>query len=311
MTAVDRFVRTGPAPATPAPADAHSDPNIGTGELVVERAAAVSQPPLVELPTGQRADKRRHRLLPRGLERFLGVVLLFAFWEFAAQVGWLSPQTLAAPSKVVNVGWDMVRDGTLGPALWASFSRVLWGLAIGIPLATLLALAAGLTRVGDDLIDRNVQMLRFVPVIGLQSVLILWLGIGETVKITLIVIGVCFPVYVNTYTAIRQINPGHLELARVVGLSKFQQIRRVILPGAMPGFLVGVRLATAIAWLILVFAEQINATNGLGYLIIRAQTFFLSDVIIVCLLVYAVLGLVTDTLVRALEKRLLRWQPGR
>lgn len=273
-------------------------------------AGRVAQPPLVRLPTGQQ-QKGRRRLVPRCAERFVGVVLLFAVWEIAAQVGWLSPQTLAAPSKVVSVGWDMIRDGTLGPALWASFSRVLWGLAIGIPLATLLALAAGLTRVGDDLIDRNVQMLRFVPVIGLQSVLILWLGIGETVKITLIVIGVCFPVYVNTYTAIRQINPGHLELARVVGLGKFQQIRRVILPGAMPGFLVGVRLATAIAWLILVFAEQINATNGLGYLIIRAQTFFLSDVIIVCLLVYAVLGLLTDTIVRALEKRLLRWQPGR
>ena len=310
MTAVDRLAgtRTETEPAPLGPSAVEGSSAADTIDLTAEPVAA---PPLVKLPTGQRADKRRHRLLPRGLERFLGVVLLFAIWELAAQIGWLSPQTLAAPSKVVSIGWDMVRDGTLGPALWASLTRVLWGLGIGIPIATALALAAGLTRVGDDLIDRNVQMLRFVPVIGLQSVLILWLGIGETVKITLIVIGVAFPVYVNTYTAIRQINPGHLELARVVGLNKFQQIRRVILPGAMPGFLVGVRLATAIAWLILVFAEQINATNGLGYLIIRAQTFFLSDVIIVCLLVYAVLGLITDTLVRALEKRLLRWQPGR
>jgi len=296
----------------PAPVASSPDATTETALPVVPTpsAAPVGQPTLVKLPTGQH-DQKRRRWVPRGAERFLGVVLLFAIWEIAAQVGWLSPQTLAAPSKVVNVGWHMIEDGKLGPALWASFTRVLWGLGIGIPIATALALAAGLTRVGDDLIDRNVQMLRFVPVIGLQSVLILWLGIGETVKITLIVIGVAFPVYVNTYTAIRQINPGHLELARVVGLSKFAQIRKVILPGAMPGFLVGVRLATAIAWLILVFAEQINATNGLGYLIIQAQTFFLSDVIIVCLLVYAVLGLLTDTFVRALENRVLRWQPGR
>jgi sulfonate transport system permease protein len=150
-----------------------------------------------------------------------------------------------------------------------------------------------------------------VPVIGLQSLFILWLGIGETVKVTLIVIGVAFPVYVNTYSAIRQINPGYMELSRVVGLGRWQRIRRVVLPGAMPGFLVGVRLATAIAWLILVFAEQINATEGLGALIIKAQTFFQSDVIVVCLLVYAVLGLITDTLVRLLEKGALRWQPGR
>jgi sulfonate transport system permease protein len=154
-------------------------------------------------------------------------------------------------------------------------------------------------------------MLRFVPVIGLQSLFIIWLGIGETVKVTLIVIGVAFPVYVNTYSAIRQINPGFMELSRVVGLGRWQRIRRVVLPGAMPGFLVGIRLATAIAWLILVFAEQINATQGLGALIIKAQTFFQTDVIIVCLLVYAVLGLITDTLVRLLEKGLLRWQPGR
>ena len=296
MTKVDHGRETDAASAGP-DATAPSSP------------APAPAPALVQLPTGQQ-DKRSRRGL-RGVERFLGVVLLFAVWEFAAQVGWLSPKTLAAPSTVINLGWEMLRDGTLGPALWASLSRVLWGLAIGIPLATFLAVAAGLTRIGDDLIDRNIQMLRFVPVIGLQSVLILWLGIGETVKITLIVIGVAFPVYVNTYSAIRQIDPGYLELSRVVGLGRVARIRRVVLPGAMPGFLVGVRLATAVAWLILVFAEQINATNGLGYLITKAQTFFQSDVIVLCLLVYAVLGLITDSLVRALEKRLLRWQPGR
>jgi len=145
----------------------------------------------------------------------------------------------------------------------------------------------------------------------LLPLFILWLGIGETVKVTLIVIGVSFPVYVNTYSAIKQLDPGYLELSQVVGLGRAAKIRRIVLPGAMPGFLVGVRLATAIAWLILVFAEQVNAEQGLGALIIRAQTFFQSDVILVCLLVYAVLGLVTDTLVRVLEKGLLRWQPGR
>jgi sulfonate transport system permease protein len=297
LTAVDRRFETitPPTPARPGGEEFSPPARAGRG--------------LVQLHTG--VQDKRHRRGLRGVERFLGVVLFFAIWELAAQVGWLSPQALAAPSKVVSVGWDMVQDGILGPALWVSLTRVLWGLAIGIPLATALALAAGLTRLGDDLIDRNMQMLRFVPVIGLLPMLILWVGIGETAKVTLIVIGVAFPVYVNTYTAIRQIDPGYLELARVVGLGRWAQIRRVILAGAMPGFLVGVRLATAVAWLILVFAEQINATNGIGYLITKAQTFFQSDVIVVCLLVYAVLGLITDTLVRLLEKRLLRWQPGR
>jgi sulfonate transport system permease protein len=293
MTAVDRMVETDDAQTSPA--------------VAAEPPAAPSA--LVRLPTGQQDTRRSRRF--SGFERFLGVVLFFALWELAVKVGWVSSQDLPAPSKVIDVAWDLLRDGTLGPAIWASLKRVLWGFAIGVPIATVLALAAGLSRLGDNLIDRNVQMLRFVPVIGLQSLFILWLGIGETVKVTLIVIGVAFPVYVNTYSAIRQINPGYMELARVVGLGRWQRIRRVVLPGAMPGFLVGVRLATAIAWLILVFAEQINATQGLGALIIKAQTFFQTDVIIVCLLVYAVLGLITDTLVRLLEKGLLRWQPGR
>jgi sulfonate transport system permease protein len=154
-------------------------------------------------------------------------------------------------------------------------------------------------------------MLRFVPIIGLEPLLILWLGIGETAKISLIVLGVAFPVYVNTYSAIRSLDPGHAELARVLGLGRAERIRRVVVPGALPGFLVGLRIATAVAWLLLVFAEQLNAHSGLGYLMIRAQTFFQSDVIVVCLVLYAVLGLLSDGVVRFLERRLLRWQPGR
>ena len=312
MTSVDdvRAANSANSADSAAPGVAAGAANSDGAAGAAAPSASTPQPSsLVQLPTGKQDTRRSRRF--SGFERFLGVVLFFALWELAVRVGWINPRDLAAPSKVLDVGWDMLRDGTLGPAIWASLKRVLWGFAIGVPIATLLALAAGLSRIGDDLIDRNVQMLRFVPVIGLQSLFILWLGIGETVKVTLIVIGVAFPVYVNTYSAIRQINPGYMELARVVGLGRWQRIRRVVLPGAMPGFLVGVRLATAIAWLILVFAEQINATTGIGYLIIRAQTFFQSDVIIVCLLVYAVLGLITDTLIRQLEKGVLRWQPGR
>jgi sulfonate transport system permease protein len=141
--------------------------------------------------------------------------------------------------------------------------------------------------------------------------LILWLGIGESAKVCLIVIGVAFPIYVNTYVALRSLNPGFGELSDVLGLSRGQRLRRVILPGVLPGFLVGLRMSAAVAWLVLVFAEQINATSGIGYLIIRAQTFFQSDVIVLCLVVYAVLGLISDSLVRLIERKALSWQPGR
>jgi sulfonate transport system permease protein len=267
---------------------------------------------LVKLNTRQPAatDRRRWRL-PKGLERLAGVALLFAAWQLASDVGWLSPRVLAGPSTVLTVGWDMLRDGTLLTALWASLHRVLWGLGLGVPIGALLALASGLSRVGDDLIDSNVQMLRFVPIIGLQPLLILWLGLGETAKISLIVMGVAFPVYINTCAAIRSLDPGYRELAAVVGLGRFGLIRRVVVPGVLPGFLVGLRMATATAWLLLVFAEQLNAHSGIGYLMIRAQTFFQTDVIVLCLVVYAVLGLLSDALIRLLEGRLLGWQPGR
>ena len=237
--------------------------------------------------------------------------VLFALWEIASLAGWISPQDLAAPSSVITTGAHMFNDGVLGSALWASLQRVFWGLAIGVPLGALLALASGLSRFGENLVDGNVQMLRFVPIIGLESLFVLWLGVGETAKISLIALGVVFPVYINTFAAIRSLDPGYLELADVVGLSQWAKIRRIVLPGALPGFLVGLRMAMAVAWLLLVFAEQINASSGLGFLIVQAQTFFQSNVIVLCLVCYAVLGLLTDTLVRSIERVTLRWQPGR
>ena len=274
-------------------------------------ATGDARSPLVRIPTrGATAGRRRVRI-PRGIERLLGVVGLFVLWEVASRAGWISPKVLAAPSSVFSTGVDLARDGTLGSALWASLQRVLWGLGLGIPAGAALAVVAGLSRTADDLIDANVQMLRFVPIIGLESLLILWLGIGETAKISLIVLGVAFPVYVNTYSAIRSLDPRWDELASVVGLGRRARLRRIVLPAAVPGFLVGVRMATAVAWLLLVFAEQLNASSGLGYLMIRAQTFFQSDVIVVCLVAYSALGLISDSLVRFLESRLLRWQPGR
>ena len=289
-------------------------------DVLDEAPPAASPPPsrpaaaptLTRLPTRAAGEAARRRLrVPRGLERLAGVAALFALWELAARVGWLPPDILAGPSAVLTAGWDLARDGTLGEALGASVTRVVWGLGIGIPLGTVLALLAGLSRVGDDVVDANLQMLRFVPIIGLQPLLIVWLGVGEATKVTMIVLGVAFPIYVNTSAAIRAIDPGYLELAGVVGLGTAARIRRIVLPGARAGFLVGLRLATGVAWLLLVFAEQINASSGIGYLMVRAQTFFQTDVIVVCLVVYAVLGLLSDAGVRALERRLLRWQPGR
>ena len=268
---------------------------------------------LVDLRTADdhQPEKKCRRRFPRGVERLLGVVVLLAVWQIAAWAGWISPKVLAGPVDVASTFRDLVADGTLGSAVWASLQRVAIGMAIGIPIGVLLALFAGLSRIGEDLTDSTMHMLRFVPIIALQPLNIIWLGIGESAKISLIVLGTIFPIYVNTANAIRTIDPKNLELARTLGLSRSETIRRIVLPAALPAFLVGLRMATGIAWLLLVFAEQINAKSGIGYLMIKAQTFFQTDVIVVCLLVYAVLGVLSDFGVRSLEGRLLRWQPGR
>jgi sulfonate transport system permease protein len=258
------------------------------------------------------APGRRRRLrFPRSLERFLGVVALLALWQIASTARWITERSLAGPLDVTSTFWDMLTDGTLTTAMWASLQRVVIGLIIGVAIGVLLALFSGLSRIGENLTDAPMHMLRFVPIIALQPLFVLWLGIGETTKISLIVLGTIFPVYVNTANAIRSIDPKNLELAHTVGLGRWATIRRVVLPAALPSFLVGFRLATGVAWLLLVFAEQINAKSGIGYLVIKAQTFFQTDVMVVCLLVYAALGLLSDFGVRTLERRLLRWQPGR
>jgi sulfonate transport system permease protein len=296
------------------PAVAAADPP-GT----VTAAEPVVPVGLVRLDTGRAAQLGvratqtgpRHRLLPRSVERLLGVVAFFLLWELAARAGWLSPDILAGPSTVLTAGLDLLTNGVLVSSLWASLQRVAWGLGLGIPIGTGLALAAGLSRLGDDLVDANVQMLRFVPIIALQPLFVVWLGVGETVKISLIVLGVAFPIYVNTSSAIKALDLRYHELAEVVGLGRRAFVRRVVLPGALPGFLVGLRLAVAVAWLLLVFAEQINATSGIGYMMSRAQAFFQTDVIVVGLITYAMLGLASDGTVRLLEHRLLRWQSVR
>lgn len=245
------------------------------------------------------------------LPRAAGVLLLFVVWEIASRAGWIDDQTLGAPSSAVLTGWDMIRDGSLPRAMWASTQRVLWALLIGVPAGALLAAIAGSSRTGDAVVDANVQMLRYVPLLAVQPLLILRLGVGESTKIALIALGVAFPVYVNTVAAIRSIDTGHHELADMLGIGVWRRLHRVVIPGAAAGFLVGVRYAMAVAWLLLIVAEQINAHEGLGVLAVRAQAFVRTDEIVVIIGVYAALGVACDVFLRGIERVVLRWRPRR
>lgn len=240
--------------------------------------------------------------------RALGPLLLLAAWQFAAATGTLDPQTLASPGTVASTAWELAGDGQLGHNLLASLQRAAVGLLLGLVCAVVLALFAGLSRLGEAVIDGTAQLLRALPILALVPLAILWFGIGEEVKIILVALGTFFPIYVNTHAALTGLDLKWAELSQVLGLSRRLFLLRVVLPGAAPGFFTGLRLAVTVSWLVLVVSEQINATSGIGYLMTEARTFGETDVIVVGLVVYGLLGLASDTLVRNVERRALRWR---
>ena len=247
--------------------------------------------------------------LPK-LGRWASPLVLLALWEIGARTGLIPERVLAAPSTVALTFWRMLVSGELPSNLLVSLGRVVSGLVIGVVVGSALALAAGLSKRGEVAIDPPVQMLRTVPALALSPLLIVWLGIGESAKIALIAFATTFPVYLNLYNGVRGVDLRLVEAARSFGLKGSALIWHVIIPAALPSFMVGLRYALSVSVLILVVAEQINAQAGLGYLINNARDFMRTDVIVVCLVVYALLGLGADFIVRTLEARLLAWRPS-
>jgi sulfonate transport system permease protein len=244
------------------------------------------------------------------LRRAYVPVAILLLWQAGSALGWIPAQSVPPPSTVATAFWQLAVSGQLAVNIGVSLGRVAIGLAIGTSIGTALALAAGLSRLGEDAIDATVQMLRTLPHLALIPVMIMWFGIGETPKITLIALGSMFPIYLNLFSGIRGADRKLREAASTLGLSPTETILNVVLPAALPSFLVGLRQAFGIAWITLVVAEQINASAGIGYLVMNARDFLRTDIIFVGLTIYALLGLVTDQSVRLLERYLLAWRPS-
>ncbi|MFJ7265057.1 ABC transporter permease [Streptomyces sp. NPDC099050] len=251
----------------------------------------------------------KRRSPPRWARRTIGPLLLLAVWQLTSSLGWLPADTLAPPSTIARAAAGLIADGTLPAAMGVSLQRVAIGLVLGGTVGTVLALLSGLSRLGEDLIDASVQMLRTVPWVGLIPLFIIWMGIGEAPKVALIALGTAFHLYLNVYAGIRGVDEQLIEAGGALGLSRWGLVRHVVLPGALPGFMTGLRYSLATGWLALVFGESINADAGIGFLMNQAREFFRTDVIVVCLVVYAFLGLTADLIVRALERLLLQWRP--
>jgi sulfonate transport system permease protein len=246
---------------------------------------------------------------PDFMVRLLSPLALLLIWELASQSGLLPSRVIAAPSQIGGTLWAMIESGELATHLWVSLQRALLGLSIGVAIGVVAALITGLSKKGEVILDSPMQMLRTIPSLALVPLFILWFGIGEFTKIALIVTGTTFPVYLNLYSGIRNIDPKLIEAANTLGLNRRQLIWHVILPGSLPSFFVGLRYSLGISWLALVFVEQINTTAGIGYLASDARDFMRTDVIVICLLIYSILGLVIDAVIRTLERYALAWRP--
>ncbi|MEU4172474.1 ABC transporter permease [Streptomyces sp. NPDC026665] len=259
-----------------------------------------------------RAPRARRRGLAPGkrlpASRLIGPALFLALWAAASAAGQLDPGAIPAPWTVLRTTGHLWTDGTLPTDVLTSLERAAYGFAFGLTAGVLLALASGLSRVGEALIDGTVQLNRAIPTLGLIPLFILWLGIGETFKVAIIAIVVYIPIYLNLHSALSGIDHRFVELAEVQGLSRLRFIREIVIPGALPGFFVGLRLGVTGSWLSLVVLEQINATSGLGYMMFQAQNYGRTDIILVGLLIYGIFGLVSDSAVRLVERKVLSWR---
>ena len=235
---------------------------------------------------------------------------LIVFWQVAASLGWLSTRVLPAPSEVIKAAWALTVSGELWTHVKVSAGRALSGLAIGGGLGLALGLLTGSVKFFETLLDSTLQMVRNIPALALIPLVILWFGIDETAKLFLIAVSVFFPIYLNTFHGIRNVDPGLIEMGRSYGLTRWQLYREVILPGAMSSILVGLRFSLGLMWVILIVAETISAQAGIGYLTMNAREFLQTDVVLVGILLYALLGKLADVFARGLERYWLRWHPG-
>ncbi|MBK9439820.1 MAG: aliphatic sulfonate ABC transporter permease SsuC [Comamonadaceae bacterium] len=245
------------------------------------------------------------RLVP-----WLVPMLLITLWQLCASRGWLSSRVLPAPLDVAIAAWTLAQSGDLWLHVKVSTGRALSGLAVGGGLGLVLGLLTGSSRIAETLLDSTIQMVRNIPALAMIPLVILWFGIDESAKLFLIAVSVFFPIYLNTFHGIRGVDPGLIEMGRTYGLNRWQLYTQIILPGALSSILVGLRFSLGLMWVILIVAETISAQAGIGYLTMNAREFLQTDIVLVGILLYALLGKLADVFAKALERHWLRWHPG-
>lgn len=255
-------------------------------------------------------NKKLPKLWLKQLTPWIVPILLIVFWQLLSQFGWLQARVLPAPTAVIQAAITLASSGELLRHIIVSSYRALVGLLIGGGIGFVLGLLNGVFPIAERLLDSSVQMLRNIPHLAMIPLIIVWFGIGEEAKIFLVAIGVMFPIYLNTYHGIHTVDKGLLEMGKVYGLKPWEQFWQIILPGALPSILIGLRYALGIMWLTLIVAETIASDSGIGYMAMNAREFMQTDVIVFSILVYALLGKLADISAKVLEEKLLQWHPS-
>ncbi|MBE9182807.1 ABC transporter permease [Oculatella sp. LEGE 06141] len=255
-----------------------------------------------------RPPKRRRAARHQWAIGLIIPITLLVLWELLSRVGVFPPNLLPAPSAIASTLWSLTVTGELVEHIGITVFRVLLGFLIGAGLATVFGALTGYSRFAHQLLDPLLQALRSIPSLAWVPLFILWLGIYETSKVSLIAVGVFFPVYLNLMSGIQNVDRKLVEVGQVYRLNQLKLIGRVFLPATLPAYIVGLRSGLGLGWMFVVAAEIMGASKGLGFLLVDGQTTGRPDIIIASILLFAVLGKLTDAVVASAGKRLLRWQ---
>jgi sulfonate transport system permease protein len=237
-------------------------------------------------------------------------IALLVIWQIAAQAGLIATRILPAPTQILEAAIQLTVSGELLRNVQISTWRAMVGFVIGGGIGLFLGVLNGVSKIAESFTDSSVQMIRNIPHLAMIPLVILWFGIGDPARIFLVAVGVLFPIYINTFHGIRSIDPGLIEMGKVYGLRSWELFWQIILPGALPEVLVGVRYALGVMWLTLIVAETIAANSGIGYMAMNAREFMQTDIVVLSILLYALLGKLADSIVRGLERWWLPWHPS-
>ncbi|ALC52540.1 sulfonate ABC transporter permease [Bacillus cereus] len=273
----------------------------------MENTKAVMKPASITIK--KNGIKKVRKLNVKVLVRVITIpVIILIIWQLAGVFGLVSKTVLPTPLDIFLAFQELIKTGELFGHLSISVFRAAAGFFIGGGLGIILGTIVGFSTRSEQYLDPSVQMLRTVPHLAVAPLFVLWFGFGETSKVLLIADGAFFPLYVNAFLGIRGVDSKLFDVARVLEFSKRKLITKLILPSALPNLLLGARLSLGVAWVSLVVAELMGSTEGIGYMIMDARQFSNTDIVFVGIIIFAFVGKFSDSLVRLLEVKFLRWR---